>query len=127
MIKILCVGNLKEKYWQEAVKEYEKRLSRYHKIMIVEVPEFSQTDVKKELEKQRDALLKQIKDKDFVITLEIEGKMLSSVELSEKLEQIFLQNSDLVYVIGGSNGLHEDLKKRSNFALLFSKMTFPHQ
>ena len=67
------------------------------------------------------------KEKDYVVTLEIDGEELSSIELSKKIDNIMLNNSDITFIIGGSYGLHDDIKKRSNFALSFSKMTFPHQ
>ena len=79
------------------------------------------------MKKEADSINKNIDEKDFVITLEIEGSMLTSTELSKKIETIFNNNSNLVFVIGGSYGLHESIKKRSNYALSFSKMTFPHQ
>lgn len=127
MIKILCVGKMKEKYWREALEEYQKRLSKYTKLSIVEVTDFKGDHIPTILEKEKNLLIKQIDSKDYVITMDIGGNELSSVELSEKIESICLSHSNIVFVIGGSYGLHEEMKKRANFSLSFSKLTFPHQ
>lgn len=124
MIKIICLGKIKEKYLIDGVEEYRKRISKYSKIEIIELEDESNGNI---LEKERDKILKYIQNKDFVITLEIGGKQISSTQLAEKISQIFLTNSNITFVIGGSYGLHDDIKKRSNYALSFSKMTFPHQ
>ncbi len=122
MIKIICVGKLKEKYLVDAVLEYRKRLSKYTKLVITELD--SETN---NLDKEKDKILKNISSKDYVITLEIEGQQLSSEELSEKIDQTLITNSNITFVIGGSDGLHKEVKARSDFRLSFSKMTFPHQ
>ena len=126
MIKIITVGKLKEQYFKDAVDEYLKRLSKYSKIELIEVPD-ENYDVIKTLDKEKDSIFKYISDKDYVITLEIEGKELTSVELSKKINDTLISNSDITFVIGGSYGLHDSIKERSNYALSFSKMTFPHQ
>ena len=126
MIKIITVGKLKEKYFSDAVNEYLKRLSKYTKINLIEVPD-EDYDVKKTLLKEKENILKYISDKEYIITLEIEGKELTSIELSNKLNDTLINNSDITFIIGGSYGLHDDIKKMSNFRLSFSKMTFPHQ
>ena len=126
MIKIITVGKIKEKYFRDAVDEYVKRLSKYTKINIIEVPD-ENFDIPKTLEKEKESILKYVSDKDYVITMEIEGKELTSVELSKKINDTLIQNSDITFIIGGSYGLHDDIKKISNYALSFSKMTFPHQ
>ena len=126
MIKIITVGKIKEKYFTDAVNEYLKRLSKYTKIDLIEVKD-EDFDISKTLLKEKESILKYIDDKDYVITLEIEGNELDSVSLSKKLNDIKLNNSNITFIIGGSYGLHEDIKKRSNYALSFSKMTFPHQ
>lgn len=133
-ITILAVGKLKEKYWKQAIAEYEKRLGAYSKIEIIEVPDekapenMSEKEIEQVKEKEGQRLLAKIKPQATVITLEIQGKMLSSEGLAKELQQRMTQGqSDFVFVIGGSNGLHEDVLKRSNYALSFSKMTFPHQ
>ena len=117
-ITILSVGKLKEKYWKQAIAEYEKRLGPYTKVEIIEVPD----------EKAPENMSAKIKPQSTVITLEIQGKMLSSEGLAKELQTRMTQGqSDFVFVIGGSNGLHQDVLNRSNYALSFSKMTFPHQ
>ena len=126
MIKTLVVGKLKEKWWCEACLEYQKRLQKYCKLEIVEVAD-QIGDEKTILEKEKQLLFSKIKDKDFVVTLEIDGKMLSSIELSNKIEKWQMNYSDIIFVIGGSYGLSDDIKKRSNASLSFSKLTFPHQ
>ena len=133
-ITILAVGKLKEKYWKQAISEYEKRLSAYSKIEIIEVPDekapenMSDKEIEQVKEKEGQRLLAKTKPQATVITLEIQGKMLSSEGLAEEMQRRMTQGqSDFVFVIGGSNGLHEDVLQRSNYALSFSKMTFPHQ
>ena len=126
MIKIITVGKIKEKYYTDAVNEYLKRLSKYTKIDLIEVKD-EDFDINKTLSKERDSILKYIDEKDYVITLEIEGNELDSVSLSKKINDIQNNYSNITFIIGGSYGLHEDIKKRSNYALSFSKLTFPHQ
>ena len=125
MIKIVCVGNVKEKFFVSALKEYEQRITKYTKIDIIEVKD--EKIIEKALKIEADRILKNLKDSDYVITLEIGGNELSSLELASKIDNNFNTNSNLVFVIGGSYGLDESVKKRSNYALSFSKMTFPHQ
>ena len=127
MIKIICVGKLKEKYWKDAVVEYTKRISKYSKIEIIECNDYNNNDINTILLQEKNEIVKYISDRDYVITLEIEGKQLDSVELSKKIESVFINYPNLTFVIGGSYGIHQDIKKRSNLALSFSKMTFPHQ
>ena len=126
MIKIITVGKLKEDYFKEATEEYLKRLTKYTKINLIEVPD-ENYDISKTLLKEKESILKYINDKDYIVTLEIEGKELSSIELSSKINEQLIVNSDITFIIGGSYGLHEDIKKMSNFKLSFSKLTFPHQ
>ena len=126
MIKIITVGKIKEKYYTDAVNEYLKRLSKYTKIDLIEVKD-EDFDVSKTLLREKESILKYIDDKDYIITLEIEGNELDSVSLSKKINDIQNNYSNITFIIGGSYGLHEDIKKRSNYALSFSKLTFPHQ
>jgi len=126
MIKIICIGKLKETYLKEAIEEYKKRLSKYTIIEIIELMD-ENFDKEKTLLVEYQKIAKQIKEKDYVITLEIEGKEMTSTELATKMDQIFIENSNIVFVIGGSFGLSNKIKERSNLALSFSKMTFPHQ
>ena len=127
MIKIICVGKIKEKYLKDAIEEYKKRLSKYTKLEIIEVTDINNPNVDIVLLKEKELIEKHIDSKDFVITLEIEGNMLSSVELAKKIDNIYNTNSTVTFIIGGSYGLHSDIKNRSNYKLSFSKLTFPHQ
>ena len=119
MIKVICVGKLKEKYLVDACLEYVKRINKYTRLEIIELKD---SDVVRE----KDEIVKYI-NKDYIITLEIEGEMLDSPTLSRKIDNIFLNNSNITFIIGGSEGLHQDIKKISNYSLSFSKLTFPHQ
>lgn len=121
MIKIICIGKIKEKYMQDAIKDYLKRVNKYHKIDIIELNDSNINDEKKEI-------LKVLNLKDYIITLEINGNMISSIELSNMVDNIWTNiNSSITFIIGGSEGIHDDIKKLSNYKLSFSKMTFPHQ
>lgn len=133
-ITILCVGQIKEKYFRDAIAEYQKRLSRYCKLQMIEVADEKTKENASEAEndlirkKEGERLLKHIKDSDYCITLEIDGKMLTSEGLSKEIDRLGLAGkSSLVFVIGGSIGLDTAVLKRSDYALSFSKMTFPHQ
>lgn len=127
MIKIICVGKLKEKYWTDAVTEYLKRLRKYTNIEIIEIQDEKIDEEKLSLQKEKERIEKVLNPKEFLITMEIEGKELTSIELAEKVNQIQIQNSDITFLIGGSHGIHPDIKNKANFKLSFSKMTFPHQ
>lgn len=124
MIKVICVGKIKEDYLKKGIEEYKKRISKYSKIEIIELIDESNGNI---LEKERDKILKYINDKDYIITLQIDGNNVDSVELSKKIENIYLNYSNITFIIGGSYGLHDDIKSKSNYALSFSKLTFPHQ
>lgn len=133
-ITILCVGQIKENYFRDAIAEYQKRLSRYCKLQMIEVADEKTKENASEAEndlirkKEGERLLKHIKDSDYCITLEIDGKMLTSEGLSKEIDRLGLAGkSSLVFVIGGSIGLDTAVLKRSDYALSFSKMTFPHQ
>ena len=127
MIKIICIGSIKEKYLKEAIEEYSKRLSKYTKLEIIELKDYSINEIEKCLKLEEEEILKHIKEKDYVITLEIEGEELSSIELSNKIDNILQTNSNIDFIIGGSYGLSDNIKRLSNYKLSFSKMTFPHQ
>lgn len=133
-ITIITVGKIKEKYLKDAIAEYSKRLSRYCKLEILEVADEKTPDGASEIveenirEKEGERILKLIKEDAYVITLEISGKMLTSEELADRIETLGIQGkSHLVFVIGGSIGLGRGVLRRSDYALSFSKMTFPHQ
>lgn len=127
MIKIICVGKIKEKYINDAISEYKKRISKYTKLEIIEVPDRDKIPIKDILKKEATDIMKYIKDKDYVITMEIEGNALDSLIFAEKIDNLFNNYANIVFVIGGSYGLDDSIKKRSNYALSFSKLTFPHQ
>lgn len=133
-IKIVCVGKLKEKYHKDEVDEYLKRLSRFAKITIIEVDEekikenASLKDEQNVLIKEGTRLLTQIKDDDFVFLLDLHGKEISSEDFAKRMSDILLNGySNIDFVIGGSYGLSDEVRKRSNFALKLSPMTFTHQ
>lgn len=127
MIKIICVGKLKEKYWLDAINEYAKRINKYSKLDIIEVPDRDKLPINDILNREAVDVMRYIKDKDYVVSMEIEGNTLDSIEFSKKIDSLFNNYSNIVFVIGGSYGLSDDVKKRSNYALSFSKLTFPHQ
>lgn len=127
MIKIIGVGKIKEKFYREALLEYQKRLTKYTKLDIIEVPDYSTGNIELDKLKEKEQIEKFIKEKDYIITLEIEGKQYDSIEFSHLIEKINMTHSNITFVIGGSNGLHKELQKRSDLALSFSKFTFPHQ
>ncbi|SKB72069.1 23S rRNA (pseudouridine1915-N3)-methyltransferase [Lachnospiraceae bacterium] len=121
-IDILCAGKLKEKYWRDAIAEYSKRLSRYCRLRIIEVADGP--DMAHEAER----MMPKIADDAYVISLEIKGKMLDSVALSQKIEQLGISGcSHIQFVIGGSDGIDPSVSKRADMHLSFSEMTFPHQ
>ncbi len=127
MIKILCVGKIKEKFFKDAIAEYQKRLSKYTKLEIIEVEDINLPNIIDIKKKEAELLEKYIGPKDYLITLEIDGKQISSLELSKMLSTTLIENSNIIFLIGGSYGIAESIKNRSNYALSFSKMTFPHQ
>lgn len=133
-ITVLAVGKIKEKFFAEAIKEYSKRLTRYCKLEIVQVADErtneNSTENEIEIVKQKEAerLLKYIPEDAHVITLEIDGRNLDSLELADKINRLGISGtSHIIFVIGGSLGLHQSVSKRADFKLSFSKMTFPHQ
>ena len=119
MIKIICVGKLKENYLKELVHDYLTRLNKYHKTELIEVKD-------SDIDKEEAEIEKRIDSKDFVITLELEGKKLSSIEFSKTINNWIINYSNIVFIIGGSDGIGESIKLRSNYSLSFSDMTFPH-
>lgn len=133
-ITILSVGRLKEKYLKEGTEEYLKRLSAYARVNVVEVPEeaFAEniTEAEQERVKQKEAerLERHIQPRTYTVALDLNGKELSSQEMSALLEKLALEGrGDVTFIIGGSLGLHQTVLERSNMRLSFSRMTFPHQ
>lgn len=133
-ISIVCVGKIKESFYREAIGEYVKRLSRYCKLDIIEVadektPEqASEKEEQQILEKESERILKNIKEDQYVIALAIQGRKFDSLSFADKIEKLAINgNSHIVFVIGGSLGLHPSVLKRANELLSFSDFTFPHQ
>lgn len=133
-IDIISVGNIKEKYFQDAIKEYTKRLNPYVNIQIIEVEEYklsnkhSQAQIQEGMDREADQILSKIKDRAYIVPLCIEGKQLSSEDFADKIERITIDGySDICFIIGGSYGLHQKVKSKGQMKFSFSKMTFPHQ
>lgn len=132
-IQIVCIGKIKEKYLQDAINEYSKRLSKYCKLVITELPDEKIPD------KLNDTLSEQIKEKEcakivnsvkkdsYIIALDLKGTEFSSEDFSKKIDEISMENSNITFIIGGSLGLTKDLLNQCNLKVSFSKMTFPHQ
>lgn len=127
MIKIITVGSIKEKYLKDAIEEYQKRLKKYTDLEIIEIKDEGLLPAKQAMEKEAEKITKHINEKEYIITLEIEGKELTSEELSKKIEDIMIINSNITFIIGGSYGIDKSIKDKAKYHLSFSKMTFPHQ
>ena len=119
MIKIICVGKLKEKYLTDGVNDYLTRLRKYHKINLIELSDSN-------IDNEGIEILKHISNKDYVISLVIKGTELSSTELADKIDKTFISNPNITFIIGGSNGIRQDILDKSNMLLSFSKLTYPH-
>ena len=133
-IKVVTVGKLKEKYLKDGISEYSKRISRFAKLEMIELADEKTPDRASELENQKileiegQRILSKVGDRDFVIVLAIEGKTFSSEEFSKHLEEASIKGfSTLTFIIGGSLGLAQDVKKRSNLSVSFGRLTLPHQ
>ncbi len=126
MIKIICVGKIKENFFKEACDEYKKRISKYTKIEIIELNDVS-FDIKKTLKEEYHSIMKVFNKNDFNILLDISGKELDSISFAEKINNTLNINSNITFIIGGSFGVEEELRNMCNYRLSFSPMTFPHQ
>jgi len=133
-IRLITVGKIKESFFKDAILEYSKRLSKFCNLEIIEVADEMTPDKandvenQKILEKEGERILSKIKDTDFLVTLEIEGKKLSSEDFAKKISSLCLSGKSTIdFAIGGSLGLDKNVKNRSDFSLSFSDMTFPHQ
>lgn len=133
-VNIICIGKIKESYWREAIKEYSKRLTAFCKFNIIELDEEkansnpNDTQIKTILDAEGKRIVSRLSKNSFVIPMCIEGKMLSSTELSEKISQVpLLGKSSIDFIIGGSWGLSDEVKSKADLKLSMSKMTFPHQ
>lgn len=128
MIKILCVGKLKDKHLASLIDDYTKRINRYHKLEIIEVKDEPINDNEVEvLNIEGERVLSKINDDEYVILLDLHGKSIDSLSLANKIDKIFVHNSKLTFVIGGSLGLSDKLRKRANEAIKLSDLTFLHQ
>ena len=120
MIKILCVGKIKEKYLNDLINDYKTRITKYSKIEIVEIKD-------SDIFKESGEILKNINDKDYNIIMDIKGKMIDSVELSALIDKTFTSGyNTITFIIGASNGVTDEVKNRCNYRLSFSNLTFPH-
>lgn len=133
-ITVICVGKLKERYWKEAINEYSKRLTKYCKLNIIELPDekapetISKAEEQQVCQKEGQRILKAIKEDSIVVALAIEGKMLSSEQLAAQIQKDTVEGiSHIVFIIGGSLGLSQEVIKKADRILSFSAMTFPHQ
>ena len=120
MIKILCIGKIKEGYLQDLINDYLKRISKYHKIEIIELKDDSN------YQKETSNLLEHIKSSDYNIALDIKGKMVTSEEFASIIDKTFLTNSTITFIIGGSLGLNDEIKSKCQQIISFSHLTFPH-
>jgi len=120
MIKILCIGKIKEDYLDKLIDDYKKRIGKYIKIEIVELKDFADYD------KEINNLVKNIKKSDYNIGLDLSGKMFTSVEFAEKIDNVLPRNSNITFIIGGSLGLNDEVRSLCDELISFSKMTFPH-
>ena len=120
MIKIICIGKIKEKYLIDLINDYKKRINKYHKLEIIELKDSN-------INNEKEEILKHIKTSDYIISMCIEGKLLTTLELKDKIESLMLNgNSNITFIIGGSDGIHDEIKRLSNELISFSKLTFPH-
>ncbi len=132
-IKFITVGLLKEGYLREAVAEYEKRLSGFCRVENVNLKEYklpqdpTNGEIQKALAEEARAILSAIPDRAYKIIMCVEGKQFSSEELAEKIDRAFSVSSEIVFVIGSSHGLHDNVKAAADLKLSISRLTFPHQ
>ena len=120
MIKIICIGKIKETYLTELINDYKKRINKYHKLEIIELKDSNRKEEKKEI-------LKNIKDNEYIISMCINGTELSTIEFKDTIENLLTNgNSNITFIIGGSDGLDEEIINISNKKISFSKLTYPH-
>lgn len=129
-INLICIGDIKEKYLKDAINEYSKRISRFAELKIIELKEhiaqsLNEQDTQKALLKDAEEIKKHLKG--HVVCLDIKGKLISSEDFAKKIEKTSLITSEISFVIGASNGIHNTIKEISKEKISFSLMTFPHQ
>lgn len=127
MIKLIVVGKIKEKYFTDAIKEYEKRISKYTKLNIIEVADCGIEEIDKSLKIEKDAIMRHLSLKDYIILLDVKGREMTSLEMAELMTVREMNSSNITFIIGGSNGFHQDIYKLAKEKWSFSKLTFPHQ
>lgn len=120
MIKILCVGKIKESYLSDLINDYKKRINKYHKIEIVELKDNDN------YQKEIDSIKKNINSKDYNIGLDLKGKEITSEAFATKIDKILMINSNITFIIGGSLGLNDNIRELCDELISFSKFTFPH-
>ncbi len=120
MIKIICVGKIKENYLKELIEDYQKRIQKYHKLQIIEVKD------EDSIEKETANIQKVLAEKDYIITLEIDGQTYSSEEFAKHLNNLFIKTNNITFIIGSSFGLSNTIKNLKKENISFSKFTFPH-
>ncbi len=126
MIKIICVGKIKENYFREAIEEYIKRISKYTKIDIIELSDYSFDD-KKTIREESNEIMKIINKNDYNILMDIKGNSLDSISFAKKLDETLIYKSNITFIIGGSLGVSDEIRNICDYKLSFSSMTFPHQ
>ena len=126
MIRIICIGKVKEKFYREALDEYKTRLSKYTRLEIIELSDYNY-DIKKTIKEESDNIIKILNKSDYNILLDVKGQEMDSVTLSQKIENTLISHSNINFIIGGSYGVSDELKEICNMRLSFSKLTFPHQ
>ena len=126
MIKIICIGKIKEKFFLDAILEYKTRISKYTNIEIIELPDYNY-DVKKTLVTEYNNIVKVLNKSDYNILLDISGNELDSISFAKKIDETLNYNSNITFIIGGSFGVADELRELVDYRLSFSKMTFPHQ
>ena len=120
MIKIICLGKIKEKYLTDLIDDYKSRVNKYHKLEIVELKDSNISD-------EKELILKNINKNEYIISMDIKGKKMNSIEFKNKIESLFNNSiSNITFIIGGSEGIHDEVKNISNELISFSDMTFPH-
>ncbi len=120
MIKIICLGKIKEKYLNDLINDYKQRISKYQKIELIELKDTNNLDEEKE------NIKKHLNKNEYLIALDIEGKEMDSLEFAKTIDSVFINYPTITFVIGSSFGLHEEIKKEANLRLSFSRMTYPH-
>lgn len=120
MIKIIALGKIKEQYLKDMINDYKERINKYHKLEIIELKDTNN------LSEEANLIKNHISNNDFIITLEIEGKMLDGLDFAKLIDKTFINYSNIAFIIGSSNGIDQSIKEISNYHLSFSKLTYPH-